>query len=95
MDGILSLVDSRKLCQIKCQLNSETPVHLGYSVARSSYNDKKLFLARLASDGSVDYCMISNSKKDFPDCDPNEIYNNTGNIINFSDFSSNQIYLYF
>ena len=87
MDGILSLTDSRKLSQNKSQLNSETPDYLGHSVSRSSFNERKLFLVRLASDGEIDYSMISNSEKDFPDSEPNEIYHNIGETINFNNFS--------
>lgn len=86
MDGTLSLSDCRKLSQNKSQLNSEIPKYLGHSVSQSSCNEEMLLLARLASDGEVDYCMISKSEKDFPDSEPNEIYNNSGDIINFSDF---------
>lgn len=91
MDGMLSLADSGKFSQNKSQLNAEIPNYLGYSVSRSSYNEKKLFLARLACDGAVDYCMISNSEKDFPDYEPNEIYHYIGETINFSDFSGKYI----
>jgi len=93
MDGILSLADSRKLSRNKSQLNSETPDYLGHSVSRSSFNERKLFLARLASDGEIDYCMISNSEKDFPDSEPNEIYHNIGETINFNNFSGNYFFL--
>lgn len=94
MDGILCLSDYRKLSQNKSQLNSEIPKYLGHSVSQSSCNEEKLFLARLTSDGEMDYCMISKSEKDFPDFEPNEINNNSGDIINFSDFSGTTNILY-
>lgn len=97
MDGILCLSDYMKLSQNKSQLNSVIPKYLGHSVSQSSCNEEKLFLARLTSDGEMDYCMISKSEKDFPDSEPNEINNNSGDIINFSGFSgtTNILYHYF
>ena len=91
MDGILSLTDFSKLSQTKSQPSTQIPEYVGHSVTRSSINENKLFLSRLTSDGEVDYCILSNSEKDFPHSDPNEIFQNNGEIINFCNISGKSI----
>lgn len=83
MDGILSLTDAVKLSTSKSNLNSENVEYIGHSVAQSSLDRSKMFLARLTIDGEIDYCTISSSE-DYLDSDPNEFNQNFGDIVDYS-----------
>lgn len=83
MDGILSLTDAVELSKFKSILNSENVEYIGHSVVQSSLDGSRIFLARLTIDGEIDYCTISNSE-DHLESDPSELYQNSGEIMNFN-----------